>query len=67
MERERQQSDSLADGAGGWGYVRPRMETASKGIDGTDAAIRPRYTGRGTAASTATGGRAFDPPSYCCC
>ena len=32
---------------GGWGYVRPRIETAT--------GKRARYTGRATAASTATG------------
>eukprot|EP01050_Picozoa_sp_SAG11_P003613 SAG11_NODE_208_length_12354_cov_19.490167_13_plen_118_part_00 len=32
---------------GGWGYVRPRIETAT--------GIRPSYAGRAAAASTATG------------
>lgn len=40
---------------GGWQYVRPRIETASKGLDGTDAPRSAKYTGRATAASTATG------------
>ena len=40
---------------GGWQYVRPRFETASKGLDGTDAPRVAKYTGRATAASTATG------------
>ena len=40
---------------GGWQYVRPRIETASKGLGGTDAPRVAKYTGRSTAASTATG------------
>merc|ERR1711937_968839 len=40
---------------GGWQYVRPRIETASKGLGGTDAPRPAKYTGRATAASTATG------------
>jgi 2-oxoglutarate dehydrogenase E1 component len=40
---------------GGWQYVRPRIETASRGLEGNDAPRLAQYTGRATAASTATG------------
>jgi len=39
----------------GWQYVRPRIETASRGLEGNDAPRLAQYTGRATAASTATG------------
>ena len=40
---------------GCWQYVRPRIETASKGLEGNDAPRAAQYCGRVTAASTATG------------
>ena len=40
---------------GAWQYVRPRIETASKGLEAQDTPRKPMYTGRPSAASTATG------------
>lgn len=49
---------------GCWQYVRPRIETASKGLEGNDAVRAAQYCGRVTAASTATGFKYASPHSH---
>lgn len=46
---------------GAWQYVRPRIETASKGLEAQDTPRKPMYTGRPSAASTATGFKCVPP------